>query len=476
MNVSGVAAIRPEVDVYSAEMHDSLQRPHLRLVEAPPLAELLDQLPVYEYSHARARRFIGHVAMDDVYIDPCEEEAPNTSLLEAINRSNSGDEEAMASVQMNTHIAVVEAMIKSGHITKVPMTLNEHGNWLQHGQAMLHVHANALRTQIVQKHQGIKDRTEAETVNGHAIEDLGRMGTLDTHYVFVPSLFPEETEISFDVATKDAGFFGDTKTAAFQITSTDGAEGQVESAFVAGVTEKGGRRHDIEVMRRMYTLAGYDANDWMPLDFLKNPLLIHKSNLPNGIADIVELYDELASEIAEEKLFFGQNVESHEYATYADASKVREDGLQSVTDEVVSTLLSRSHELTTPESAIELLAQLVGPLGVEYAVFDHSIDANVFGHEAAQLIHQARFFQQTGELHMMHKVMGLAADKAVTTMCGMTISNLLEELEHLDKDTESSNDDCEFMSKKCPQCYKPNVWTKVTKTQISGSCGCVVKK
>lgn len=474
--MQGVVAIRPELDVYSSEMHDTAQRPHLRLVELPPLAELVDHLPVFEYSHARAQRFIGHVAMDDIYIDPCEDEAPNTSLLEAIHRSEKGDEEAKASVTMNTHIAVVEAMIKSGHITRVPMKLNEHGNWLQHGQAMLHVHANALRMQIVEKHQGIRDRTEAETINGHAIEDLGRIGKLEDHYVFVPSLFPDQSEISYDVATEDAGFFGDTKTAAFQLTATDGNDGQVESAFVAGVTEIDGPRHDIEVMRKIYLLAGFDAEEWLPLDFLKNPLLIHKSNLPNGIADLVRLYDELASEIVDSDLFFGQNVESHEYETYAEASKVREDGLQSVTDEVVGKLLARSHKLTTPESAIELLAKLVGPLGVEYAVSDHSIDPNVFGHEAAQLILQARHYQQEGEFHLMHQTTQSAIDKAVTTMCGMTIKNLLGEIESQEKNNELSDDDCEYISKKCPVCGAKNVKTKSTKTEISGSCGCVVKK
>jgi hypothetical protein len=35
-----------------------------------------------------------------------------------------------------------------------------------------------------------------------------------------------------------------------------------------------------------------------------------------------------------------------------------------------------------------------------------------------------------------------------------------------------SDDDCEFMSKECPECHVKNVWTKVTKHRISGSCGC----
>jgi hypothetical protein len=36
--------------------------------------------------------------------------------------------------------------------------------------------------------------------------------------------------------------------------------------------------------------------------------------------------------------------------------------------------------------------------------------------------------------------------------------------------------DCEFVSKSCPKCGEKNVKTKVTKTHISGACGCRVKK
>jgi hypothetical protein len=41
---------------------------------------------------------------------------------------------------------------------------------------------------------------------------------------------------------------------------------------------------------------------------------------------------------------------------------------------------------------------------------------------------------------------------------------------------KASEEDCEFVSKKCPMCGTKNVKTKVTKTHISGSCGCSKKK
>lgn len=44
------------------------------------------------------------------------------------------------------------------------------------------------------------------------------------------------------------------------------------------------------------------------------------------------------------------------------------------------------------------------------------------------------------------------------------------------KGTAQSNEDCEFISKECPNCHAKNVKTKVTSKEISGSCGCRVKR
>jgi hypothetical protein len=138
-------------------------------------------------------------------------------------------------------------------------------------------------------------------------------------------------------------------------------------------------------------------------------------------------------------------------------------------------LLDGGQELSNPEEAVILLAKLVGPLGVEYAVNDLSIDPLVFGPDSAEFIYQARFYQQEGQLSLMNEALQLAISKAVTRMCGMTMKNILEEL-GLESKEDESDEDCEYMSKKCPVCGKKDVWTVSTKTQISGSCGCVVKK
>jgi phage FluMu protein Com len=43
------------------------------------------------------------------------------------------------------------------------------------------------------------------------------------------------------------------------------------------------------------------------------------------------------------------------------------------------------------------------------------------------------------------------------------------------KSTHTSDEECVFVSKKCPKCDKKNVVTTVTSTHIRGSCGCVEK-
>ncbi len=62
--------------------------------------------------------------------------------------------------------------------------------------------------------------------------------------------------------------------------------------------------------------------------------------------------------------------------------------------------------------------------------------------------------------------------------CGVTLNadgssgNQFEQAGYGNK----TDEDCEFTSKECPMCGTKNVKTKVTKTHISGSCGCSKKK
>jgi hypothetical protein len=80
-----------------------------------------------------------------------------------------------------------------------------------------------------------------------------------------------------------------------------------------------------------------------------------------------------------------------------------------------------------------------------------------------------------------------AARGEVFSGCGSTVSteesldgsngDQLDSLGYGNKSKSKSNDeDCEFISRECPQCHAKNVKTRVTKTHITGSCGCSKKK
>lgn len=52
----------------------------------------------------------------------------------------------------------------------------------------------------------------------------------------------------------------------------------------------------------------------------------------------------------------------------------------------------------------------------------------------------------------------------------------LGDQEESEASSKTIDEDCEFVSKQCPLCEKKNVKTTVTKTEISGDCGCKVKR
>jgi hypothetical protein len=54
--------------------------------------------------------------------------------------------------------------------------------------------------------------------------------------------------------------------------------------------------------------------------------------------------------------------------------------------------------------------------------------------------------------------------------------NKLEGFDVVGYTPEETNQNCDFISKMCPQCKAKNVKTHVTATHISGSCGCKKKR
>ncbi len=394
-----------------------------------PLAMRMDELPWDELTRARAERFIGHVTMGEVVVEPVEE-APNVSLLESLRRAEQGDQEARDSGKMNVRTAVVEALIKAGIIIPIETEINEQGGRQQHGQTMSNVNANALVGKVARTHDGMMSITESETVNEHRHDDAFRAGMLDDHYMLISSLVPEEHEVPFEVATQEAGYFGETMSLSFQLIDSGGQDSRVESAFVAGIAGEELPRHDIETLRHMYIAAGFDAHNWQPIDFHRTPLLIPKSRLEHGVASVVEVYDAFASQITGEKLFFGQVGATGSYETIADDSARRIAELSDLVEKVFDELLQHLPEMTVDSDATEILTELIRIYGTEHAVENKSIDPSVLGPVAAENIYLARELNGTGDTQLAQIAIEAAKATAIVTMCGMTrkLSESLEEV------------------------------------------------
>jgi hypothetical protein len=111
----------------------------------------------------------------------------------------------------------------------------------------------------------------------------------------------------------------------------------------------------------------------------------------------------------------------------------------------------------------------------------------------ASVISVDRIANSRGLMHELEREGTKAARSGRTfSGCGASVSANEMEDGFSDKDSLSSlgygnkagsggskskiEGDCEFVSKKCPECKAKNVKTKVTKTHIYGSCGCSKKR
>jgi hypothetical protein len=149
-----------------------------------------------------------------------------------------------------------------------------------------------------------------------------------------------------------------------------------------------------------------------------------------------------------------------------------EPKVATITDE----LISEAQLIADRVQATRRLHKLSEKHMVEQAAFDDSIDARVFGDEAAGHIHAARAHYRRGDYEQALSSVGRAKETAVSSSCPAGVMAGNGESEDGQNNKPGSDQDCEFISKKCPMCGEKNVKTKVTKSRITGSCGCSKSK
>ena len=115
---------------------------------------------------------------------------------------------------------------------------------------------------------------------------------------------------------------------------------------------------------------------------------------------------------------------------------------------------------------------------LEHSLHDTTIDARVFGAEAAFRIEHARYLIAEGDMRQASIVAAAAQKVARSSSCpgGAKAANqALERPDDLSGDKTNKSEevkDCDFISKECPKCHAKNVKTVVKKGKYYGACGC----
>lgn len=447
---------------------------HTEIVYEQPivLVQAVPERAEDEFTRKRAARFIGACTLShEVEVPRFEaaQVAPIESLHDAIHRAEQGDAEAYKMVETNVKTDVIERTIKTGHIMSVALGFDEAGRIQQHGQTMESVQANSLK--YAASSWQMRERTEAETTNSFRIDQLHRQGVLQDYYFIVISLAADnmgEKEMS------EAGFFTDTMSCAIQATCAVGDTLTTESAFVAGVKTRGAARHDKVTAVALGERLGVNLRGKSAAGIIATPLLVHKSLMPNGVIDLVKIYDDCAG-----GTFFGEDKPAQNYAEYREKCRGREAALQPKVESITKELIAEASAIRDPIMAVKRLHKISEARMVEQAAFDDTINPRVFGSIAAEHIIAARNYQENGDwARALHEV-NWAKRTAISSSCPTALlgSSQNENTESERDNSRSGEDDnCEYISKECPKCNAKNVKTTVTKHRIKGDCGCSVRK
>lgn len=383
-----------------------------------PLVIPVAELPEDELVRRRAERFaraigsqvVQHEVAGSEYLDRSRSHYP--TLMHEIHAAAEGDELARAALAANAATEMTEITYKAGHRTQVTLEVDPDGYMVQHGQRLVDVYANALR---LTPKGPMRRRVQAETVNGFRMMDVRRQRLLEDYAFVVFSRYPDNMT---DEEAADAGFFADTKSCSVQtLREWDGKLVQ-ETAFVAGVKERGADRHDTAALEGMGVEFGVSLGGKDATGMIATPLLIHRSLMPNGVVDLVRRYDRHAG-----GTFFGTAKPSEDYIGYLAKCRAREAQLEPRVQGIVADLIAEAATIRTPLDAFRRLHELSQQSMVDHAIGDTTIDPCVFGAEAAAHIEQARYWLARGDYSRFMQYRDSAQSTAQSSSCPAGISS-----------------------------------------------------
>jgi|GEM_PF-820398 len=400
-------------------------RPRLTVVpnvSERPAVVVIPETPEDEFDRKRAEvlvrtvRAAGSIALKTEVKTRAEsstaaaaETSAYPTLMHAIHAAAKGDKVARKFVESNMRTEKLEIAFKSGNINDIEIEVGDDGRFFQFGQSMYDVFGNTLRW--ASGEEAIFERSVAETRNGMRMESARRRGLLRDNYFVVMSRYTDKLD---DKTAAELGFF-ETKSCALQLIDEVTERKLVQqSAFVAGVTEVGQERHDIETIIRLGEWLGVDFTGKTDAEIIDTPLLIPKSWLPNGVVDLVKLYDQAAG-----GTFFGEDKPVQDYLEYREFCRDREESLELGVQAAVDHLLqeARNGHITDPETATERLHKLAAFEMIHRAAVDKTINPRVFGTAAAVDIERARIQLAAGDVEGATKSLTSAFRKETSSSC-----------------------------------------------------------
>lgn len=368
------------------------------------------------------------------------------TLKHAINAAANGDKKARKVVEANTRTEAYEITFKSGHVSEARIEIGPNG-LSQYGQSMTDVYINSVR--FASKSPEIYRRTVPEVRNGMRIESLQRQGLLKDNYLVVFSRYGDGWS---DDQGRSFGLFPDTKSCSIQaITETSPTELCQQSAFVAGVKEKGAERHDAETVTAVGRMLNVDFGGKSDYETIDMAILVPKRIMPNGVTDVVKMYDQAAG-----GTFFGESKPVENYEAYVEKCRRREEGLSSTVEIALERLIAESINIATPKQATDRLHKIVEEELAERSKMDRTINPNVFGAVAAAHIENSRNLYDAGDIEGADKAMAQAKRTAKSGSCARSSEDSSDDSNDSTTENDSSDSADEEDSGKrwmtCPFC------------------------
>ncbi|HSX32045.1 MAG TPA: hypothetical protein VLF43_02190, partial [Candidatus Saccharimonadales bacterium] len=251
-------------------------------------------------------------------------------------------------------------------------------------------------------------------------QEYARSGLFEDYFMLTASCVPEdmpEQELDY----RGEGYF--TYSMSFSLQTTTAAKSGLvtETTFRHGTAadenalyqDRQAQRYDLEAIGMVYESLGFEAPK-TALEFLQRPLLLKKSEFPNGILDVLRHCD-IATDVLQDVM---NPRDIAEYLDLFDRSAARDATLQDVRTGIRQELLAAAGTFAMPEDANRLLWELVRDHAVKDAVSNEAIDAIAFGPLAAVHLSKAREAHATGDTAGRDEWMGAALEVATTSGCG----------------------------------------------------------